>query len=149
MAVQVKDGKFDARKTWGRVFGGIKLAAILATAVEEFVDKGAKRAAKYVSRFVFVSECKFHGYLCAVCVRRLAETHFVLNVAKGDSFGEPGLLQRKPREYFLHRIIVLLVFTIDLVEPMSQAEWQPPKRRKTRYCWCCRGKTTCRLTRRI
>lgn len=63
---------FNARKTWGKLFGGVKLAAIVANAADE-LEKAGK---------------KMH--------HRGAEAAFIGMASKGESFGEGGLLSRRP-----------------------------------------------------
>lgn len=64
----------DARKTWGRVFGGLQLAGVLASATEE-LEKSVKKA---------------HT--------RTAESHFMGFVRVGEALGEAGILERRPGE---------------------------------------------------
>lgn len=77
-------GRFDARKTWGRVFGGIKLAAVLAVAADEFVEKAVthKKAVK------------------ATVAAPPASRMFAKIVSRGMSFGDDVLLVRRPGMYF-------------------------------------------------
>lgn len=65
---------FDPRRTWGRVFGGIRLAAMVANAAEELERAQVKRPAV-----------------------KGDPTH-VGTLARGDSFGESCLLDRRPSE---------------------------------------------------
>jgi CRP-like cAMP-binding protein len=86
--------RFNARKTWGRLFGGIKLGAVVSHVTEE-LEKAGK---------------KMHS--------RGLESTYIGRVDVGDSFGEGGLIRRRPsgRVVFCYfrgfRCILLPIFCV-------------------------------------
>jgi hypothetical protein len=64
--------KFNARKTWGRLLGGVKLGAVVGHVTDE-LEKAGK---------------KMHN--------RGLESSYIGRVDVGDSFGEGGLVRRRP-----------------------------------------------------
>lgn len=77
VVVYTETREIDARRTWGRVLGGLQLAAVLSTAAEE-LEKSVRKGGHQVSKAA------------------IEATQFLGFARTGEAFGDNGLLERRP-----------------------------------------------------